>query len=73
MSNKAAIAKYKKLKKISESSNSRRALKARIKLRHRCALCGRSRGYIRKFDICRICFKSLASSGQLPGVKKVNN
>lgn len=37
---------------------------------HRCRLCGRPRGYLRKFGICRICFRSLASQGQIPGVIK---
>jgi small subunit ribosomal protein S14 len=36
----------------------------------RCKLCGRSRAYIRKFGVCRICFRELASSGKLPGVTK---
>jgi small subunit ribosomal protein S14 len=36
----------------------------------RCAVCGRPRGYMRKFGICRICFRGLASLGQIPGVKK---
>jgi len=36
----------------------------------RCALCGRSRSYMRYFGICRICFRSLANQGQIPGVKK---
>jgi small subunit ribosomal protein S14 len=37
---------------------------------NRCKLCGRSRAYIRKFGVCRICFRELASLGRLPGVKK---
>lgn len=37
---------------------------------HRCRLCGRPRGYIRKFQICRICFRTLALEGKLPGVTK---
>jgi small subunit ribosomal protein S14 len=37
---------------------------------NRCKLCGRSRAYIRKFGVCRICFRELASVGRLPGVKK---
>ncbi|MDP9371428.1 MAG: type Z 30S ribosomal protein S14 [Chloroflexota bacterium] len=37
---------------------------------NRCRLCGRSRGYRRKFGVCRICFRELASSGKLPGVVK---
>ena len=32
--------------------------------------CGRSRAYIRQFNMCRICFRRLASEGRLPGVKK---
>jgi small subunit ribosomal protein S14 len=37
---------------------------------HRCQICGRPRGYIRKFGLCRICFRELASRGELPGVTK---
>ncbi len=37
---------------------------------HRCPLCGRSRAFLRKFGICRICFRSLALRGEIPGVAK---
>jgi small subunit ribosomal protein S14 len=37
---------------------------------NRCPLCGRPRAFIRKFGICRICFRELASTGKLPGVTK---
>lgn len=37
---------------------------------NRCGLCGRPRAYMRKFGMCRICFRQLASIGQVPGVKK---
>jgi len=37
---------------------------------NRCRICGRPRGFIRKFGICRICFRNLASQGMLPGVVK---
>ncbi len=37
---------------------------------NRCKLCGRPRGYLRKFKICRICFRKLAGEGLLPGVTK---
>jgi small subunit ribosomal protein S14 len=37
---------------------------------HRCQMCGRPRAYIRKFGICRICFRKLALEAQLPGVRK---
>jgi small subunit ribosomal protein S14 len=39
---------------------------------HRCRRCGRSRAYIRKFGVCRICFRELASTGQLPGIVKAS-
>ncbi len=37
---------------------------------HRCGLCGRPRAYMRKFGICRICFRQLAQQGQVPGIQK---
>ena len=37
---------------------------------NRCKICGRPRAYIRKFGVCRICFRELASVGRLPGVTK---
>ena len=36
----------------------------------RCKLCGRKHGYIRKFALCRICFRELASKGEIPGIVK---
>ncbi len=36
----------------------------------RCWRCGRKRGYMRDFNLCRICFRELASRGDLPGVRK---
>ena len=40
--------------------------------RNRCELCGRPRAYYRKFHICRICFRKLASDGLIPGVRKAS-
>lgn len=37
---------------------------------NRCKICGRPHGYLRKFKICRICFRKFASEGLLPGVTK---
>jgi small subunit ribosomal protein S14 len=37
---------------------------------NRCRNCGRPRAYIRKFQLCRICFRELASEGRIPGVVK---
>ena len=39
---------------------------------NRCELCGRARAYYRRFGICRICFRELASQGSIPGVKKAS-
>ena len=44
----------------------------KIRLRLRCKLCGRPRAVFRKFGICRICFRNLASDGLIPGVKKAS-
>ena len=38
----------------------------------RCKLCGRPRGYIRKFELCRLCFRELALKGEVPGVVKAS-
>ena len=37
---------------------------------HRCFVCGRSRAYMRRFALCRICFRERALQGELPGVTK---
>ncbi len=42
----------------------------KIQTRNRCWRCGRPRGYIRKFGLCRICFREKALKGELPGVVK---
>jgi small subunit ribosomal protein S14 len=39
-------------------------------VRHRCSRCGRPRGYIRRFGLCRICFREFALEGKIPGVMK---
>jgi len=46
--------------------------KKRFKVReyHRCPLCGRARGYYRRFDMCRICMRTLALRGEIPGLIK---
>jgi small subunit ribosomal protein S14 len=44
----------------------------KIRIRLRCRLCGRPRAVYRKFGICRICFRDMASNGLIPGVKKAS-
>jgi len=40
------------------------------RVRNRCEVCGRPRGYMRRFHLCRVCFRELAMSGKIPGVVK---
>ncbi len=42
------------------------------RLRNRCKNCGRPRGYLRKFSLCRICFRKFALAGEVPGVTKAS-
>lgn len=49
-----------------------REAKYRVRFRNRCRLCGRPRGYYRKFGICRLCFRALAHRGEIPGVRKAS-
>lgn len=44
--------------------------KFKVRQHNRCPICGRPRGYYRKFDMCRICFRSLSNKGEIPGVTK---
>ncbi len=48
----------------------KRKPKFKTRAYHRCQLCGRARAYYRKFGVCRICFRKLASWGEIPGVRK---
>ena len=44
----------------------------KIRIRNRCRLCGRARAVYRKFGVCRICFRNMASDGMIPGVRKAS-
>ena len=44
--------------------------KYEVRVRNRCKMCGRPRGYMRRFELCRICFRHEALRGKLPGVVK---
>ena len=61
MATDARIAKTKKTLKFNA-----------IRQRNRCKQCGRPRGFLRKFGLCRICFRNLALRGYLPGVIKAS-
>lgn len=43
-----------------------------VRAYNRCQLCGRPRAVMRKFKICRICFRTLAHEGRIPGIKKAS-
>jgi small subunit ribosomal protein S14 len=47
-----------------------RAVKYAVRRRNRCRLCGRPRAYMRKFALCRLCFRKLALEGDITGVIK---
>ena len=46
--------------------------KFRVRHRNRCRVCGRPRAFMRKFELCRICFRKLSLEGYLPGVTKAS-
>ena len=54
----------------SQFAKMRKKPKFKIRIRNRCRLCGRPRGYLRKFQMCRICFRGHALRGEIHGVVK---
>lgn len=60
MSTTARIAKWRKTPKF------------KVRQHNRCRLCGRPRGYIRDFELCRLCFRELAWKGMIPGITKAS-
>jgi len=56
--------------KKSKIAKTKRLLNHSTRNRNRCQLCGRPRGFIRLFGVCRLCFRKLAQKGELPGVYK---
>ncbi len=59
------MAAQEKLNKLSPNSS-------KVRLRNRCQLTGRCRGYLRKFGLSRLCFREMANSGVIPGVTKAS-
>ncbi|MCU0665814.1 MAG: type Z 30S ribosomal protein S14 [Candidatus Omnitrophica bacterium] len=60
MAKKSQINRWKKLPKFSTRKY------------NRCSICGRSGGYLRRFGLCRICFRELAWKGMIPGIRKAS-
>ena len=55
---------------IAKMAKERKPPKYKIRLHNRCRLCGRPHGYLRKFALCRLCFRKLALDGDVAGVTK---
>lgn len=56
--------------KKSSIAKAERKAKFSTRTENRCFKCGKNRGYMRDFGLCRICFRELANKGEIPGVKK---
>ena len=58
--------------KTSWIERAKRTPKFKVRVKHRCSRCGRARAFLRKFGLCRICFRELALRGDIPGVRKAS-
>lgn len=65
----ATTAKIEKDKKLL-AHRIKKTPKLGVRHRNRCFRCGRPRGFMRKFQLCRVCFRNLALAGEIPGVTK---
>jgi small subunit ribosomal protein S14 len=73
MATTAKIAKeVKKLKSMEQARQNGTTVKFPSRIRNRCKNCGRPRGFLRKFSLCRICFRKFALAGEIPGVTKAS-
>lgn len=71
MAIKSRIVKSRRKKrKFLESLYGGVSIKFMTRVRNRCEKCGRPRGYIRDFGICRVCFREMADMGEIPGIRK---
>ena len=53
-------------------AKAKRTQKFKVREYNRCQVCGRPHGYLRKFGLCRICFRELALKGEIPGIVKAS-
>ncbi|MFN5289953.1 MAG: 30S ribosomal protein S14 [Gemmataceae bacterium] len=77
MATDAKLARFRKqMEKLEKNKKDPKACpmppREKIKVRLRCKLCGRPRAVFRKFGVCRICFRSMANDGLIPGVTKAS-
>jgi len=60
------LIQHRRLRKLRDAGK----LKFSTRYYNRCGRCGRARGYYRRFDLCRICFRTLSLEGKIPGMTK---
>lgn len=58
--------------KTSKVARETKKLKHKTQYRNRCKICGRPRGFMRKYGLCRLCFREHALAGEIPGVRKAS-
>jgi small subunit ribosomal protein S14 len=58
--------------RTSQVAKTHKKLKFKNRQRNRCRVCGRPRGFLRKFEMCRICVRGFALKGEIPGVSKAS-
>jgi len=58
--------------KTSVIARAKKQPKFSTRIVRRCFRCGRKRGYMRDFGLCRICFRELAKKGEIPGIRKAS-
>jgi small subunit ribosomal protein S14 len=58
--------------RLAAINKAKKTPKFKVRQHNRCQLCGRPRGYLRMFGICRICFRRMAHRGLIPGVVKAS-
>jgi len=61
-----------KMSTVAKEKREDKKLKFKVQYRNRCRLCGRARGYMRRFGLCRLCFREMANKGEIPGVRKAS-
>ena len=73
MARKALIVKtQRKLDEVEKALKAGKKPKFSTKAYNRCRLCGRNHGYLRMFQVCRICFREKAAKGEIVGMKKAS-
>ncbi len=58
--------------KTSDEVKFKKKQKFAVRHRNRCPLCGRARAYLRRFGLCRLCFREKAHNGEIPGIRKIS-